>query len=40
MIKKTENILFAIKMHGIAAKINNFCETSVAIPCNKRYCER
>lgn len=40
MIKKTENILFAIKMHRIAANINDLCETSVAIPCNKRYCER
>lgn len=40
MIKKTGNILFAIKIHGIAAKINNFCDNAVAIPCNKRYCER
>lgn len=40
MIKKTEDILFAIKMYGIAANINDLCETSVAIPCNKRYCER
>lgn len=40
MIKKTENILFAIKTHGIAATINDLCETLVAIPCNKRYCER
>ena len=40
MIKKTESILFAIKMRGIAANINDLCETTVAIPCNKRYCER
>lgn len=38
MIKKTENILFAIKMHGIAANINDLCETPVVIPFNKRYC--
>lgn len=40
MTKKTENILFAIKTHGIAAKENNLCETPVATSCNKRYCER
>lgn len=38
MIKKTESILFAIKLHGIAANINDFCETPVVIPFNKRYC--
>ena len=40
MIKKTENILFAIKTHGIAAKETNLCENALAIPCNKSYCER
>lgn len=40
MIKKTENTLFAIKTHGIVANINALCEIPVAIPCNKRYCER
>ena len=40
MIKKTETTLFTIKTHGIAANINDLCENAVAIPCNKRYCER
>lgn len=40
MIKKTEITFFAIEMHGIAAKENNLCENSLAIPCNKRYCKR
>lgn len=40
MNKRTETALFAIKMHGIAAKENNLCENALAIPCNKRYCER
>lgn len=40
MIKKTENKLFAIKMHGFAAKENSLCENALAIPCNKRYCKR
>ena len=40
MTNKIEITLFAVKMHGIAAKENSLCETPVAISYNKRYCER
>lgn len=39
MTKKTKTTLFAVKMHGIVAKEIDLCETPVAIPCNKRYCD-
>lgn len=39
MTNKIKITLFAVKVHGIAAKENCLCETPVATSCNKRYCE-